>query len=112
MARRSFNEGGLLFASDLSSPSQWKNFRQAFRLTNYRARSKFSFVSASEIIKELPKLSEAERRDVLNKLRELSQLDDESWDELLNDPKPRPKLEAFLRESAAEGESPLDLNRL
>jgi hypothetical protein len=69
-------------------------------------------VSASEIIKELPKLSEAERRAVLNKLRELSQLDDERWDELLNDPKPRPKLEAFLRESAAEGESPLDLNRL
>jgi hypothetical protein len=69
-------------------------------------------VSASEIIKELPKLSEAERRAVLNKLRELSQLDDERWDKLLNDPKPRPKLEAFLRESAAEGESPLDLNRL
>ena len=69
-------------------------------------------MSASEIIKELPKLSEAERRAVLNKLRELSQLDDERWDELLNDPKPRPKLEAFLRESAAEGESPLDSNRL
>jgi hypothetical protein len=50
-------------------------------------------VSASEIIKELPKLSDAERRAVLNKLRELSQLDDERWDELLNDPKPRPKLE-------------------
>jgi len=28
-------------------------------------------VSASEIIKELPKLSEAERRAVLDKLREL-----------------------------------------
>jgi hypothetical protein len=69
-------------------------------------------VSASEIIKELSKLSEAERRAVLNKLRELSQFDDERWDELLNDPKPRPKLEAFLRESAAEGESPLDSNRL
>ncbi|HMF80804.1 MAG TPA: hypothetical protein VK562_05315 [Candidatus Acidoferrum sp.] len=69
-------------------------------------------MSASEIIKELPKLSEAERRAVLNKLRELSQLDDERWEELLNDPKPRPKLEAFLRESAAEGESPLDSNRL
>ena len=69
-------------------------------------------VSASEIIKELPKLSEAERRAVLNKLRELSQLDDERWDEIVNDPKPRPKVEAFVRESATEGESPLDLNRL
>ena len=69
-------------------------------------------MSASEIIKELPKLSEAERHAVLNKLRELLQLDDKSWDELLNDPEPRPKLEAFLRESAAEGESPLGSNRL
>ena len=69
-------------------------------------------MGASEIINELPKLSEAERRAVLNKLRELSQVDDERWDELLNDPKPRPKLEAFVRESAAEGESPLDISRL
>jgi hypothetical protein len=35
-------------------------------------------VSASEIIKELPKLSEAERRAVLNKLRELSVQDEDS----------------------------------
>jgi uncharacterized damage-inducible protein DinB len=69
-------------------------------------------VSASEIINELPKLSEAERRAILNKLRELSQEDDEHWEQLLNDPQPRPKLEAFLRESAAEGESPLDPSRL
>jgi uncharacterized protein YfbU (UPF0304 family) len=69
-------------------------------------------MSASEIIKELPKLSEAERRAILDKLRELAQQDDERWEQLLNDPRPRPKLEAFLRESAAEGESPLDPSRL
>jgi hypothetical protein len=69
-------------------------------------------VSASEIIQELPKLSDAERRAVLEKLRELAHLDDEHWEELLNDPQPRPKLEAFLRESAAEGEGPLDPSRL
>jgi hypothetical protein len=34
-------------------------------------------VSASEIIKELPKLSEAERRAVLKKLRELSVQDED-----------------------------------
>jgi DNA-binding NarL/FixJ family response regulator len=34
-------------------------------------------VSASEIIKELPKLSEAERRAVLEKLRELAVHDEE-----------------------------------
>lgn len=69
-------------------------------------------MSAAEIIRELPKLSDAERRAVLDKLRELAQLDDERWEELLNNPKPRPKLEAFLRESAAEGEAPLDPSRL
>ena len=34
-------------------------------------------MSASEIIKELPKLSEAERRAVLNKLRELAAQDED-----------------------------------
>jgi hypothetical protein len=34
-------------------------------------------VSGSEIIKELPKLSEAERRAVLNKLRELAVRDED-----------------------------------
>lgn len=34
-------------------------------------------MSASEIIKELPKLSETERRAVLNKLRELSEQDED-----------------------------------
>jgi hypothetical protein len=35
-------------------------------------------VNASEIIKELPKLSEAERRAVLEKLRELGMQDQDS----------------------------------
>ncbi len=69
-------------------------------------------MSASEIIKELPKLSEAKRRAILDKLRELAQEDDERWEQLLNDPQSRSKLEAFLRESEAEGESPLDPSRL
>lgn len=61
---------------------------------------------------ELPNLTEAERRAVLNKLRELSQMDDEQWEQLLNDPRPRAKLESFVRESAEEGEAPLDPHRL
>jgi hypothetical protein len=71
-----------------------------------------SVVSAAEIIKELPNLTEAERRAILNKLRELSNLDDERWEQLLDEPHPRPKLETFLRESALEGEAPLDSSRL
>jgi hypothetical protein len=70
-------------------------------------------VSASEIIQELPKLSEAERGAILDKLRELAQVDDDRWEEIINDPRPLPKLEAFFREAAAEGgEEPLDPNRL
>ena len=86
--------------------------RRISALTNRRDQIIMGAVSASEIIKELPKLSEAERRAILDKLRELAGLDDERWEQLLNDPRPRPKLEAFLRESAAEGELPLDPSRL
>jgi hypothetical protein len=42
----------------------------------------------------------------------LAQQDDERWEELLDDPRPRPKLEAFVRESLAEGIQPLDIERL
>jgi hypothetical protein len=37
---------------------------------------------------------------------------DAVWECIIDDPRPRPKLEAFLREAAAEGEEPLGLNRL
>jgi hypothetical protein len=37
---------------------------------------------------------------------------DAAWERLIEDPSPRSKLEAFLREAAAEGEEPLDLHRL
>jgi hypothetical protein len=63
-------------------------------------------VSAAEIIEQLPKLTEAERGAVLNKLRELLQVDDDRWEQLLNDPQPRPKLESFVRESPMK-EKPL-----
>jgi hypothetical protein len=69
-------------------------------------------VSASEIIKELPKLTEAERQAVIDKLRELAQVDDDRWEEIINDPTPRPKLRVFIERAIAEGSEPLDLNRL
>ncbi len=69
-------------------------------------------VSASEIIKELPKLSDAERQAVLDKLRELAQVNDDRWEEIINDPTPRPKLRAFIEKATAEGSEPLDLNRM
>jgi hypothetical protein len=69
-------------------------------------------VSAAEIIKELPKLNDAERRAILDKLRELSRVDDDRWEEIINDPTPHPKLRAFIEQATAEGSEPLDLNRM
>ena len=69
-------------------------------------------VSASEIINELPKLSEAERQSILEKLRELAQVDDDRWEEVINEPTPRPKLRAFIEQATAQGSEPLDLNRM
>ena len=69
-------------------------------------------VSASEIINELPKLSEAERHSILEKLRELAQVDDDRWEEIINEPTPRPKLRAFIEQATAQGSEPLDLNRM
>jgi hypothetical protein len=69
-------------------------------------------VSASEIIKELPKLTEAERQAVLEKLRELAQVDDDRWEEIINEPTPRPKLQAFIEQATTDGSEPLDLDRL
>ena len=69
-------------------------------------------VSASEIIKELPNLSEEERRAILDKLRELAQVDDDRWEEIIKDPVPRPKLQTFIEQATAEGSEPIDLNRM
>jgi hypothetical protein len=42
----------------------------------------------------------------------LTQQDEERWEQLLAHPAGRPKLDAFLRESAAEPDEPLDPHRL
>ena len=56
-------------------------------------------MSASEIINELPKLTDAERQAILDKLRELAQVDDDRWEQIIDEPLPRAKLEAFDRAS-------------
>ena len=37
---------------------------------------------------------------------------DAAWERIIADPRPRPKLEAFMAESAKEGTEPLDLERM
>jgi hypothetical protein len=42
----------------------------------------------------------------------LTRQDEEAWERRLAFPQARPRLDAFLRDSAAEGDEPLDLKRL
>jgi len=62
------------------------------------------------VFNALPKDKQAELADFARFL--LARQDDEVWDRLLADPRPRPRLDAFLRESAGEGDEPLDQSRL
>ncbi len=42
----------------------------------------------------------------------LAKQDDEAWEQRIAYPHTRPRLDAFLREAATEGDQPLDPNRL
>ncbi len=66
-----------------------------------------------ELIRICEALPENKRTEVTDFARFLlAQQDDERWEELLDDPRPRAKLEAFVRESLTEGSEPLDIERL
>jgi hypothetical protein len=60
-----------------------------------------------EVCKALPEDKQAEVVDFARFL--LARQDDEAWERRLADPKRRPRVGSFLRESAAEGDEPLDL---
>ena len=63
-----------------------------------------------QVCNALPEDKQAELVDFARFL--LARQDDEAWERLLTDPRPRPRLDAFLRDSAAEGDEPLDPSRL
>jgi hypothetical protein len=63
-----------------------------------------------QVCNALPEDKQAELVDFARFL--LARQDDEAWERRLADPRPRPRLDAFLRESAAEGDEPLDPSRL
>ena len=63
-----------------------------------------------DICQQLPAAKRAEVADFAKFL--LAREGDERWEQIIAETKPRPKLEAFLKESAAEGSEPLDLERL
>jgi hypothetical protein len=69
--------------------------------------------ATEEIIQTCEALPPEKRAEVADFARFLlSQEDDGRWERLLADPKPRPRLEEFLRASAAEGDEQLDPQRL
>ena len=66
-----------------------------------------------ELIRICEALPENKRTEVAEFARcLLARQDDERWSQLLNDPGPRPRLDQFMRDSAAEGEAPLDAEHL
>jgi hypothetical protein len=48
---------------------------------------------------------------VFNRLCELAE-SNQHWEQIINDPRPPPKLEAFIENARAEGSEPLDLDEL
>jgi hypothetical protein len=70
-------------------------------------------MSALEIAELCDALPPEKREEVADFARFLiARQQDERWETLIADPKPRPRLDAFLSESAAEADEALDLNRL
>jgi hypothetical protein len=75
--------------------------------------TRFMSIATEEIIRvceALPPEKQAEVVDFAKFL--LARQDEEAWERILAEERPRPRLERFLRESAAEGDEPLDINRL
>jgi hypothetical protein len=63
-----------------------------------------------EVCKGLPEDKQLQLVDFARFL--LARQDDEAWERRIDANQSRPKLESFLRESAAEGDEPLDPSRL
>jgi len=66
-----------------------------------------------ELVNICEQLPEAKRVEVADFARFLlAQQSDERWEQIIASPTSRPKLDAFLKESAREGSEPMDLDRL
>ncbi|HVS72182.1 MAG TPA: hypothetical protein VHQ47_13080 [Phycisphaerae bacterium] len=69
--------------------------------------------ATEEIVAICESLPESRRAEVMDFARFLlAREGEEAWERELETAKARPRLEAFLRSSAAEGDEPLDQGRL
>jgi hypothetical protein len=70
-------------------------------------------IETQELLSICEQLPEAKRAEVADFARFLlAREGDERWEQIIAENKPRPKLEALLKESAGEGLEPMDLERL
>ncbi len=70
-------------------------------------------IETQELIRICEALPDGKRAEVADFARFLlARQDDERWEQLIASAERRPKLDAFLRESAAEPATPLDPTRL
>ena len=70
-------------------------------------------IGTQEIIRLCEALPEQKRDEVADFARFLlARESDEAWDRIIEDPRPRPKLDAFIENAIAEGSEPFDLDRL
>ena len=70
-------------------------------------------MSATEIAELCDALPPDKREEVADFARFLlARQQDERWEAVIADPNPRPRLDAFLRESATEADEAIDLKRL
>jgi hypothetical protein len=69
-------------------------------------------VETEELIRICESLPEAKRTEVADFARFLpARQDDARWEQLIESPERRPRLDAFLRGSAAEPAAPFDFSR-
>jgi hypothetical protein len=70
-------------------------------------------VETQELLSICEQLPEAKRVELADFARFLlAREGDERWEQIISETNPRPKLEAFLKESASEGAQPMDLKQL
>lgn len=88
--------------------------RQGWNLMSRPRKILAMSTEMEELIRICEALPEAKRAEVADFARYLlDRQDDERWERIIGDPTRRPKLEAFIDASRAEGgEKPLDLDRL
>ncbi len=87
--------------------------RIQWRLELIRYPLYFIPMSATEIAELCDALPPDKREEVADFARFLlARQQDERWEAVIADPNPRPRLDAFLRESATEADEALDLKRL